>query len=48
LYLNGKTLSEMAGFFDYVREGGLFNLGDTIEMYNLEKLTPLLKGLLIK
>ena len=32
---------------DYELEGGGFNLGETIEMYNLEKIGLLLKGLII-
>jgi hypothetical protein len=31
-------------YMDYIREEGLFDLGDTIEMYNLEKLTPFMIG----
>ena len=50
--MDGPSTHEKEGielnYMDYVRKGGLFNLGETIEMYNLDEMDQLLKGLFIK
>jgi hypothetical protein len=51
LILDGLSTHEKEGitlnYMDYELEGGGFNLGETIEMYNLEEIGLLLKGLII-
>jgi hypothetical protein len=49
MILDGLETRETEGitlnYKDYELEGGGFNLGETIEMYNLEEMVPILKGL---
>ena len=51
MILDGLSTHEKEGinldYMDYEQEGGCFNLGQTIEMYNLEEMASLLKGLLM-